>query len=150
MITVSMALMVIKVQAQGRGARVQSLAETTQLPRTDSPLAHRWAAKWIASAARAILRAAVQLDGRSAGEGPQVGEGSRSSGHRRSRHRHRLAALSGQVLLVKGSGEQGMLLNESERVSHAAWSARSIKAAVWRSTTRPQGLTLTSQGRGQV
>ena len=39
----------IKVQALGRGARVQSLAETAQSPRTDSALAHRWAAKWIAS-----------------------------------------------------------------------------------------------------
>ena len=39
----------IKIQALGRGARVQSLAETAQSPRTDSALAHEWAAKWIAS-----------------------------------------------------------------------------------------------------
>jgi hypothetical protein len=39
----------IKVQALGRGARVQSLAETAQSPRTGSALAHWWAAKWIAS-----------------------------------------------------------------------------------------------------
>jgi hypothetical protein len=39
----------IKVQALGRGARVQSLAETAQSPRTDSALAHPCAVKWIAS-----------------------------------------------------------------------------------------------------
>jgi hypothetical protein len=39
----------IRVQALGRGARVQSLAETAQSPRTNSALAQRWAAKWIAS-----------------------------------------------------------------------------------------------------
>ncbi|HKX16364.1 MAG TPA: hypothetical protein VJN19_14305 [Propionibacteriaceae bacterium] len=39
----------IKVQALGGGARVQSLAESAQSPRTDSALPHRWAAKWIAS-----------------------------------------------------------------------------------------------------
>jgi hypothetical protein len=35
----------IKVQALGRGARVQSLAETAQSPRTDSAVAHRWAGR---------------------------------------------------------------------------------------------------------
>ena len=39
----------IKVQALGRGARVQSFAETAQSPWTDSAFAHWWAAKWIAS-----------------------------------------------------------------------------------------------------
>jgi hypothetical protein len=35
----------IKVQALGRGARVESFAETAQSPWTDSALAHWWAAK---------------------------------------------------------------------------------------------------------
>ena len=39
----------IRVPASGRGARVQSLAETAQSPRTDSALAQWWAVKWIAS-----------------------------------------------------------------------------------------------------
>jgi hypothetical protein len=37
----------IKVQALGRGARVQSFAETARSPWTDSALAHWWAGKWI-------------------------------------------------------------------------------------------------------
>jgi hypothetical protein len=39
----------IEVQALGPRARLQSLAETARSPRTDSALAHRWAANWIAS-----------------------------------------------------------------------------------------------------
>jgi hypothetical protein len=51
----------IKVQALGRGARVQSLAETAQSPRTDSALARRWAAKWIAVTQRLHIDRVVLL-----------------------------------------------------------------------------------------